>query len=1112
MLEGLMAPLRIVGQRGRADWLLVAATWLVILCATTLLVIGVMYGDAVALSGLRQRLAAEPPPASSIEVAMRVAPAELTTVDDVVTRQTRRVLAWADGELIRTVRSGSFDFAGGVAGLTDEDLAVVAAIDALSDHATLVTGGWPTAGRSPVEVTLPGPAADRLGLAPGDRVTLSTRSGPERTLDVLVVGVWEPDDPEDRYWVRDGLELTGVSDGSSFTLIGPFVVDSSDVGALETGGKVDVTWRAIPDFANLALSNVRWMRSDAAALDDRIAAELGPRSFYSVSTDLPAALGAADRSLLVSRSGVLVLAIQFAILAGYALILVAGLLAEQRRIETALLRSRGAGPRYLAGMALLEGLVLVVPAVFLAPLVALGALSLFDGLGPLGAAGVSIQPRVDGAALLVAGGTGLACLVGLLLPAMLSGGRLAAVRQALGRQGSRSLPARLGIDLALVALAGIGLWQLRQYGAPLTATVRGSVGLDPLLVAAPAIGLLAGAILALRVVPLLAQLAERAVGRQAGLVGPLGARQLARRPLRYTRSALLLLLAAALGTFAAAYTATWAKSQVDQADYRTGGDLRVEVASFSDLPSWAIGAAYSQVDGVQAAMPVVADSFDVAGRVNDGQLVGVDAGLLPDVASVRPDLLGGLVIDSLADALAPDFTTDAVSVPGRPESLILEITTDLESVPLELGDEEGTVIYGSSLSDGSPIGTLSVAVRDAAGPVHILDATRRLAAAREGQALEVSLTVALPDGSVLGPELPIELLGLQILLQPPLDTRILGEIEVSALAAIDAAGRRSPIEPSRDWRWLVQASGQPSTALGGGATADPTTARIGEQQAILGDAGPTVLRLVSPSLTESEARPLPALVSDRFSEMTGSGVGDTLAIGNLTRRTQISVVGVISGFPTLDAARPFVVADLGGLALSSFARNGQELFVDEWWLRTTDPGATASVLSGDPYSVERVTGRDALRRTLSDDPVALGVIGALVIGAVAALIVAVIGYVVSAVVSTRERLGEFALLQAIGLSPRQLATWLSFEFAFLLGVGTVIGSGLGLLLAWLVLPFVTLTADAQVVMPPITVEIPWTTIAVIHLMAALALVGSVLVVGRVLRRVPVSGILRGGQD
>ena len=59
--------------------------------------------------------------------------------------------------------------------------------------------------------------------------------------------------------------------------------------------------------------------------------------------------------------------------------------------------------------------------------------------------------------------------------------------------------------------------------------MRGTLGLDPLLVAAPAIGLLAGGVLALRLMPLMAALIERVVARGRHLVGAMGARQLARR-------------------------------------------------------------------------------------------------------------------------------------------------------------------------------------------------------------------------------------------------------------------------------------------------------------------------------------------------------------------------------------------------------------------------------------------------------------------------------------------------------------------------------------------------------------------------------------------------------
>ncbi len=266
------------------------------------------------------------------------------------------------------------------------------------------------------------------------------------------------------------------------------------------------------------------------------------------------------------------------------------------------------------------------------------------------------------------------------------------------------------------------------------------------------------------------------------------------------------------------------------------------------------------------------------------------------------------------------------------------------------------------------------------------------------------------------------------------------------------------------------------------------------------------------SLAEVADRPLPIVVSRSFAGATLSNVGDSVAIGSLTRRTQVEIAAIVDAFPTLDPERPFAVLDVGGYALSTYARNGEDLFADEWWLAVTDEPAAVATLADEPYSVETLLSRTELTAQLTDNPVALGVIGALAIGSIASLIVAVIGFVVSSVVSTRERLGEFALLRALGLSPAQLSAWLTMENAFLLTAGAVAGIGLGLVLSWLVLPFVTLTADARVVVPPVLVEIPWPAIGFVILLAAVALVATVIVIGAILRRVQVSGVLRAGQD
>jgi len=165
-------------------------------------------------------------------------------------------------------------------------------------------------------------------------------------------------------------------------------------------------------------------------------------------------------------------------------------------------------------------------------------------------------------------------------------------------------------------------------------------------------------------------------------------------------------------------------------------------------------------------------------------------------------------------------------------------------------------------------------------------------------------------------------------------------------------------------------------------------------------------------------------------------------------------------------------------------------------------------LRGEPLTAEQVIGRDELAAELSSDPIGLGVIGALGLGTAAALVFAAIGFLVSAASSATERFGEFALLRALGLSGRELSTWLTLENAFLLAVGLLAGSGLGLVLAWVVLPVSTLSDTGAPTVPPAEVVIPWVDYAPIWLLGAALLVVSVAVVGRTIRAVRITSVLR----
>jgi hypothetical protein len=1085
-----IAPWRVVLKRTRAQWLIVGATWLVVLAATSLLAIGVIYGDAVASTGLHRVLAQQEPAEVNVSVGMKVDRTALADADAGVTAVLRRVLGWTGGEIVRIVRTDSFALPG--QGSDVRALTTLSAYSGLAEHAELVDGVWPVDGPEggPIEAALSVAAAGELEAALGDVIELTNRREDTRRIEVRIVGLWQPIDPTEAYWLGDELELRGRSVGEAFDTYGPFVVTESAAIAAASGD-LDARWRALPTFANLAVEDAREMRSDASAVQSRIVDALGERSFPTVLSDLDGILSRVDRSLLVSRSGILVLAIQFAVLAGYALVLVAGLLVDQRRVETALLRSRGATPGQVAHLAALEGIALVLPAILFAPFVAVGILELFDRVGPLAGSGLQLGASVTPASVVMAALVGVGCIGALALPALAGGRPLAATRQAMSRQGVRPVAQRLGLDIALVLVAGIGLWQLRSYGAPITASVRGTLGLDPLLVAAPAIGLLAGAVLALRVVPALAQAIERVLAGLRGLVAPLGARQLARRPLRYTRSALLLMLAAALGTFAAAYGSTWTRSQQDQARHVAGADILLDASAFPDLPGWALAPAYGGIAGVDAVAPVVRQ--DVEAGDGRGELVAVDAALVPRLTTLRMDLADGSLEALMAPLVAAREASRPLEIAGTPTSATIEVDARFATAP----DSEARL---PSDWRGLAVGLV---LRDGVGGLHRFEGGR-VAADGGPQAVELPLTLDTADGPRLAPAYPLALAGIELTLTVPDGVAVAGTVAVSALSVADDPGA---------WRVMRFDSATPPTEIG---RADQT---LGAAIHVGTDAEPALLGPIETTFSVQPASlatpgPLPAVVGTSFLAMTDTRVGDELKLAVRGRALTLRLTGAADAFPTTDPTMPVAIVDAPTLAIRDYVSGGRIPFADEWWLAADDDpaAAVASILAGEPYSTEGVTMRAEIERNLLAEPVALGLIGALALGSAAAVGFAAIGFVMSAALGTRERLGEFALLRALGLSPAQLSGWLTLESGFLLGIGMVVGIGLGLVLAWVVLPFVTLNAAGTAANPPPLVIVPWDAIGLLLAAALVVLVVTVSVISVMLRRIAVGGVLRTAEE
>jgi hypothetical protein len=478
---------------------------------------------------------------------------------------------------------------------------------------------------------------------------------------------------------------------------------------------------------------------------------------------------------------------------------------------------------------------------------------------------------------------------------------------------------------------------------------------------------------------------------------------------------------------------------------------------------------------------------------------------------------------------------------GRPEpdlatlpdgSAYLRITPvlDIASIVREIYDEETGEVREEPL-DPAELADVRVSasaiVRDAHGLLY-RGLSELVPMTDPAPALVVPLQTAKERSAdaagQLGAHLdePVQLAGLGIEVWLPQET-------LTKEGVVGVAGVSAGLGPAGPWTEVsMAAAGAWKARMGPGqqVLADVpasqtlgTTVRLGgggPQEPIWGNGPYGVAARLSfvPGSVASSRDPVPVIANGAFLEATGSEPGDTISGTVDGRDLRISIAGTVDSFPTTDPDRPLLILDEPTLGLLRLVASSAVRSADEWWMAAADGQAESLIgaLRASPFESASVTSALDRARSLSTDPVALGIIGALSLGFVATGLFALVGLIVSAAVSARQRRTEFALLRALGLSGRQLSNSLWLENGSVVLVSLLAGTGLGLLIGWVVLPFVTVTQRAAAPVPPVEVHVPWDNIVLLIVVSALALGVAVLVIGAVLRRLGVGSVLRMGED
>ncbi|MFE3018914.1 FtsX-like permease family protein [Streptomyces sp. NPDC059256] len=1109
--------------RARGHRLLLAAALLAILLTTSVLAALAAFAGSVSDAGLRHALQTRD--ASAAALVITTENSELDRVEAARDAQRGARLAF-DGlpVTLRTFeRSGPYALPRALQSPTarkgEPDLTLFAAVD--RSHVRLSAGTWPAPGTGKViPVALPEAAAKQLKLAPGPRVlTVTDRMGgpPVR---IKVTGTYRPLDRSASYWQLDELNGRGVKK-DVFTTYGPLLVDPSGfaAGGIRPGG---LAWIATADFGGLDAERIDDLRSAAGKSQQLLSAQPALTTGVVARTSLPSVLDQLERALLVSRATLLLVSLQLVLLAGYTLLLVARLLGQERDSETRVLVARGASRRRLGALAALEALLLALPAAVCAPLLAGPLTRLLAGHGLLARIGLRDELGDTGPTpqlWLIGAAVALACATAVTIPA------LSAARAARGRARTLPGPLRAGADVALLAVAAVAYWQLdrRTLGSgALSGDREGRLGIDPLLVVAPALALLAGTVLTLRLLPPAARLAERRAARGKGLTASLAGWQFSRRPMRGAGPVLLLVLSVAMGMLAIGQGASWDRSQDDQADFRTGAPIRV--LSGGSAPPMGQGGQYDELPGSPAVAPGTRTEVSLSGG-RRATVLALDTVAATEGIQLRSDLAEGGAWRLLEMLKPHEDARPGVELPEDIARLEFDLTLHR---PSKGGPEE---------QHEEP--ALTFTVEDRYGVSYRLPLT---APPADGKAHRVSLDLAMAAGAPSGkPAAPLALTDIEVF-EPGALTRIVPKrLTFGAFHAVTADGVSRPVALPSGPVWSVRAVPSVEVDPANDAEAAPavTSVRSTSRQpldiryhtgkiAAYDPWGSDMTATLRITVKREAPEVVPALVTEGFLRASGAKIGATVELPLAGGQVKVRLAGVLGAIPTTGQDKVAVSTDGGADAASTAKADGGAMLIDlravnralatrpdaamppsEWWLFPRQGQAAevaAQVRERADLEPSQVQVRDEVAAALHDDPLGAGPQSALLAATLAAAALAAVGFAVSAAGAVRERSREFAVLRALGAPRRQLARLLALEQSLLLGIALVIGTALGAALTRAVVPLIVLTGQATQPIPSVIVELPADRVWL--LLAAVAAAPVAIVVALSLRRGESTVVLR----
>ena len=394
----------ILPRRLRSSWALLAITAFGVLAAVTLMSLGAIYTRALSEAGLRHSVASSRPEILNTHIIAQnrpLGPADYANlrsnleeiVQDRVGFMTRDIQRYGRPQPEILLVDEPFD----PSQLLGAPSARPFFLTDFQEHARLIDGRWPSPepgennGRLSIEVAVGQVTATVMFWELGSEgVILPYRSDLDQQIHVKVVGLVEPIDTEDVYWMGYH-DYFGPQEAGEIVLMPLYVPEPvffNGIGARYPTLVGDFGWYLYLDTDLLDADLVQPLRHAFQSMETDINKRV-PRSLIltrlenSRDTGL---LAQYQRALTRARAPIYLFISMVVVVILYFLALVTGLLAKTRSEEAGLLRSRGASMLQVGGVITLAEALLVIIATLVGPFLAylIFRLVLFGTIDPKG--------------------------------------------------------------------------------------------------------------------------------------------------------------------------------------------------------------------------------------------------------------------------------------------------------------------------------------------------------------------------------------------------------------------------------------------------------------------------------------------------------------------------------------------------------------------------------------------------------------------------------------------------------------------------------------------------------------------------------------------------------